>query len=506
MSLLLDALRRAEEAKRAKAPAEGAATSPASKLEPPAHNPPAPDLQLDDRGAIAPPANAQDAALPPAVVRPARPLDLSLEDVERSAPAAPNNVVSSAGAPNPAATGSIQPSNSPGTDLSLEPVGAVRSPLSPPQLPINEAAQREQIKSAFAAKVGTSKKSSGTRQWLAPTVAVVLVALGGGGWYVWNEINKIGKPRMATNARPTVPPAPAANASAMTSPSQVDERRAASALPVPSAATGQLAGEAAKPGDSAASVSIPQIPPLLPPALVAPPPKDVSVASTRTLTDPERLAKAIKDAAPKSATALSLKPSSSTATTTNPDVAEGYSALQSGDLRRALSAYDRALQADAYNLDAQLGLAATAARSGNPALAARHFRLALEIDPRNGYAQAGLVSLAAERHGDLLEADLRAHLSQNPDAAALHFALGNLFATQKRWNDAQQAYFDAWRIEPERADYAFNLAVSLDQLRQPALARDYYQKALALVGQGGAQFDSAVANRRLSELAQLVPK
>ena len=54
------------------------------------------------------------------------------------------------------------------------------------------------------------------------------------------------------------------------------------------------------------------------------------------------------------------------------------------------------------------------------------------------------------------------------------------------------------RGAPDNADYAFNLAVSLDQLRQHPAALTYYEKALA--GHGVHRFDRAQAEARVQQL------
>jgi tetratricopeptide (TPR) repeat protein len=84
----------------------------------------------------------------------------------------------------------------------------------------------------------------------------------------------------------------------------------------------------------------------------------------------------------------------------------------------------------------------------------------------------------------------------------LHFSLGNQYAQQSRWSEAQSAYFKAYSVDPENADYAFNLAVSLDQLHQRNLALDYYQRALALAGKRTASFNPAQARTRVQELSR----
>ncbi|MEJ2761418.1 MAG: hypothetical protein P8126_07750, partial [Gammaproteobacteria bacterium] len=88
----------------------------------------------------------------------------------------------------------------------------------------------------------------------------------------------------------------------------------------------------------------------------------------------------------------------------------------------------------------------------------------------------------------------------NPDQPFLYFTLGNLYASQSRWPEAQQAFFDAYRQDSSNPDYAFNLAVSLDQLGHPKTALDYYKKARRLAGNGEASFDVSSLSARISTL------
>jgi tetratricopeptide (TPR) repeat protein len=93
-------------------------------------------------------------------------------------------------------------------------------------------------------------------------------------------------------------------------------------------------------------------------------------------------------------------------------------------------------------------------------------------------------------------------LAQDPSAHVLNFALGNELAQQNRWAEAQQEYFKAYTAEPDNADFAYNVAVSLDHLRKPREALDYYQRAIGLSQKRGASFDLAAAKARASELAR----
>jgi Flp pilus assembly protein TadD len=80
--------------------------------------------------------------------------------------------------------------------------------------------------------------------------------------------------------------------------------------------------------------------------------------------------------------------------------------------------------------------------------------------------------------------------------------LGNQYARQSRWTEAQAAYFRAYSLDPDNADFAFNLAVSLDQLRQKKPALEYYQRSLTLTGKRAASFDASQARTRVQELSK----
>jgi len=176
-----------------------------------------------------------------------------------------------------------------------------------------------------------------------------------------------------------------------------------------------------------------------------------------------------------------------------------YNAYQSGNLTEAERDYAQAA-ASGRSVDALLGLATIASLKNRDADAQRLYRQVLELDPRHPVAQAALLDLLGNTDAQATESRLKILIERAP-SPALYQTLGNLYADQQRWNDAQAAYFEAARGAPGNADYAFNLAVSLDHLRQYAAARTYYEKALAL---GDAhRFDRAQAEARLRELQTL---
>lgn len=178
---------------------------------------------------------------------------------------------------------------------------------------------------------------------------------------------------------------------------------------------------------------------------------------------------------------------------------QAYRALLSGDAPTATREYRNVLRQDANNRDAMLGLAALAMQKGAVNEAGAHYARLLELDPSDPEAVAGLINIQS---GDLMQAEsrLKSVLGRHPQAASLWFALGNLYARQSRWGEAQHAYFQAYGAAPSNADYAFNLAIGLDQLGQSRLAADYYGKAIELARNTPHAFSSDAARGRLAEL------
>lgn len=187
----------------------------------------------------------------------------------------------------------------------------------------------------------------------------------------------------------------------------------------------------------------------------------------------------------------------------HPQVTTGYAAYQAGDLARARNDYLQALRDEPTNRDALLGIAAVEMRAQRYDLADGYYARLLQIDPRDPHAQAGMLALRGQQLDPVaVESRVKSMLAANPDAIALHFTLGNQYAQQGRWAEAQQAYFRAFASDPENADIAYNLAVSLDQLNQPKPALEYYRRALSLAERRGASFPTELARARAQQLSR----
>lgn len=180
---------------------------------------------------------------------------------------------------------------------------------------------------------------------------------------------------------------------------------------------------------------------------------------------------------------------------------EAYREYQAGNYTLAARHYHDILKQDAMNRDALLGLAAIAQRNGDREQSAHYYITLLKYDPKDSTAIAGLVSL----HGASLsvenESRMKMLLDQEPQAAHLHFTLGTLYAGQSRWADAQQSFFNAHRYAAENPDYAYNLAVSLDRIGKQATALTYYRRAVKLADNQRAMFNLYEVRQRIDALA-----
>lgn len=181
----------------------------------------------------------------------------------------------------------------------------------------------------------------------------------------------------------------------------------------------------------------------------------------------------------------------------DPILNDAYLAYRSGNFDQAQQLYLKALNLDSNNTDALLGLAVIAQRRGADNVAAHYYAQVMALDPRNAVANAGMSALSND---DNRESRLKTLLNEQQNSSALHFALGNYYAEQARWGEAQQAYFNAYKLESGNAELAFNLAVSLDRLGQNKSAEQYYQRALQLDPDHHAAFDHAHISQRIEEL------
>lgn len=157
---------------------------------------------------------------------------------------------------------------------------------------------------------------------------------------------------------------------------------------------------------------------------------------------------------------------------------QAYQAYEEGDPTSAEKHYRQVLERDSTNVDAMLGMAAIAQRQGEQDAAAAWYQSVLAVAPNNTLALLAILPMQDKAYA---ENHIKSLLQGQPKAAYLHAALADLYAWQGLWSAAEEAYFDASQLAPHHAEYAFNLAVSLEHMGQPSLAFQQYSRALELL-------------------------
>lgn len=365
------------------------------------------------------------------------------------------------------------PANSPLPDLALhldaidsELASASKRPAEPDSRPMQ--AEKEIVETDRARRTAntlfTAKQTDNTKHRLLPVLALALLVAFGVGGYFWWQLNSL--PTQTLAAPPTPHPLPAATNT---------EPEPGYNAPASLVRNDTPAATEARPAPVArASAKAPAFSPV-------PPSREKEKRADSSSTTP----------------AIRL---TRTPPRVNPQLEHAYAAWSAGRMDEAQAGYEQVLRSDARNIDALLGLATIASQRGLQERAHTFYTLALESDPTNPTARAGVAGTQGLANAEATESRLKTALSEQPESAPLLFALGNLYARQARWSEAQQAYFQAYAADPENPDFIFNVAVSLDHLRKSKLAAQYYQMALTAGESRAAGFDRNQVRSRLAEL------
>ncbi len=184
----------------------------------------------------------------------------------------------------------------------------------------------------------------------------------------------------------------------------------------------------------------------------------------------------------------------------NPALTKGFELFNKGNFTAAKAEYQSVFRDEPQNIDALHGLAAIAVRESRWEEADHYYERALVADPKDSIALAALINLHGQNNPVAAESRLKAITAAEPESGDAQFALGNLYAGQQRWADAQQAYFKAYSADAGNPDILFNLAISLEHLNQNKLAQQYYARAIDAAKQHPAGFDPAKAAARQKAL------
>lgn len=469
MSLLLDALKRAEKAKEA-----------AQRGDKEADVPRASGLSLEPT-----PEDAKRVMTRDKLPDISTPLEIGSDDLS------PRQVTARAGNPPASPEANPRPQTAP-------PAAPGRASARGAQG--NPVAQRAAAQSVFEAKF----KEPNPRLPFYITIGALGAFAIGTIVYFWIQLRP---PPPLVNANPTPPtgvtPVETAKAPAPIPGAPPSATGPGQAIPgLPGAAPSGTGTSSARTAPTAISASAPKAPSTKPPAEEAKPvPRSEPVASGAPAPAATRRIARTEASSPVAPTSAPRSFGRRTVARVNPGVAAGFAAYQSGDLEGARRGYQQALHSEPRNVDALLGMAAVELRMRQYAMADRYYQHALRLDPRNPYAQAGMLALRNQQVDPVAaESQVKTLIAQSPRAEDLQFTLGNQYAQQGRWDEAQQAYFKALAADPNNPDFAYNLAVSLDHLRQAKPALQHYQLALKLAESRGAGFDAEAVRTRVAQL------
>ena len=211
--------------------------------------------------------------------------------------------------------------------------------------------------------------------------------------------------------------------------------------------------------------------------------------------------------------AASAAPSSSQSTSNVISIARGekhdpvsallnsaWQAYNTADYTQASALYEQVLAREKNNRDALMGMGAIALKYGDVNSARHYYNRMLQLDPRDAIANAAIINMNATAIDALSESKLLTLLRQDPRAAHLHYALGNKYVAQNKWPEAQASFFSALEHDNTNADYAYNLAVSLERIGKPDDAARYYQSAVINAQNSNISFSLDVVKKRLEQL------
>jgi cytochrome c-type biogenesis protein CcmH/NrfG len=477
MSLLMDALKKAELAKRQNRDA----TDESPRVEPSGSLAlePFPEITMsaiepEPRTAAQTPALASGKSAADPADFPTLPAHLEALDAQflaETQAAAAKTRITSTPLESPR-----EPSHELPRELPREPVRKLAEPnpvvetMSPAQKAGNSKA--DHAGKAAAQNVFTAKQAEKptSRKTFGIVIGVLTLLAGAGiGGYFWWQLQPKSAPitlRMPTGG--AVAPTPLSTAAP---PAQTVAQTAAPATPVLAAPVATVAAKQEQEVDDETPVP------------AAKPTRRSPVARPAPEAEPE---------GPVRVTRAPLK--------LNPGLARGFDAFNRGDYPGAQTEYENVLKAEPRNTDALHGLAAISVRQGKGEQADWYYQRLLEADPHDAIALANLINGRGQVDQSVAESRLKTLIAEQPGIAAPLFSLGNLYARQMRWNEAQQAYFRAYGADPENPDILYNLAISLEHLRQNKLAAQYYALAVSAARNRAGAFDPALASARLRAL------
>ena len=166
-----------------------------------------------------------------------------------------------------------------------------------------------------------------------------------------------------------------------------------------------------------------------------------------------------------------------------PNDAEAQSALgwvlaQQGEADAAVVHLRAAIKAKPGFVDARLTLASVLWQQGKAADGEQEARAALKIAPNNAEPHRTLAKILSQRPGDEALSEMRRAVELAPERADLRDDLGTILAQRNQFADAEVAFKEALRLQPNLEQGHFHLGVVRLQAQQLDEAANELGKAV----------------------------
>jgi tetratricopeptide (TPR) repeat protein len=181
--------------------------------------------------------------------------------------------------------------------------------------------------------------------------------------------------------------------------------------------------------------------------------------------------------------------------------------IRARQFAQAVPLLDSILARQPDNLQALLLAGSSYLNLDDRPTAAALFGRILSINPAHVEARAAYMQALPGRSTADQILELNRLRQSAPDNARLAFDLGLLHASAQQWHQAAQAFNDALRVAQQNAagshinpDYAFNLAVALDRIGNKDLAARHYRDALVHAQFHPPGFDTELVRARIQSI------
>lgn len=189
----------------------------------------------------------------------------------------------------------------------------------------------------------------------------------------------------------------------------------------------------------------------------------------------------------------------------NPNPAPVYSNLGNAyskkrDYAQAIQCYREALRLDEYTVNAHIGLGIAISQTGDVDLGLQHLRKAIDLQPRSPhpYHSEATVLTGLERYGEAM-AVVESGLEAVPGDANLLSDKGLIFLRTGEADSAVLYFARALEANPGMLTARGNLAVAYERLGDAERARENYRKYIQAAPPGSSRDRAAAALRRLGD-------